>query len=325
MKFIDSKTVDPYFNLAAEEFLLRNPGEEVCMIWQSSNAVIAGKHQNILAEINFRKASDNNIIMARRITGGGAVYHDKGNINFSFIKNGRPGNMINFEDNIAPIIEFLDKYGLEAYKGPKNEIMTGGRKISGNAEHIYKNRLLHHGTLLFDSDLEVLNGIIDRQSGYYTDRSVNSNKSTVANIRDCLTVAISQESFTKDLKDFLLNCFKAEYYELNRPEVNAIRELAVNKYASWEWIFGWSPDYEFTNVFRQKEIEIGIEMKIHRGIIVHLQLVSESLDKEKLDTLSRLFMNRTHSLQTVRSLISVSFLKDLISPYDLEDLIFSFF
>src|SRR4030042_3173441 len=156
MQCIYSRNNDPYYNLATEEYFLRQGEDDIFMLSRSNPSVIVGKHQNTLAEINYKFAIKNNIQVARRLTGGGTVYQDMGNVNFSFIRQGEPGKLVNFGNFIAPIVSFLQAIGIEAYQGIKNEIMAYGRKISGNAEHVYKNRVLHHGTLLFNTNLNSL-------------------------------------------------------------------------------------------------------------------------------------------------------------------------
>lgn len=325
MIFIDCKSDDPYFNLAAEEYFLRNTSEEICMIWRSKNAVISGKHQNILSEVNLRKSIENNIKIARRITGGGTVYHDDGNINFTFIRNGEEGNMINFEKNIKPVIQFLEKYGIHAVRGEKNEILADGRKISGNAEHIYRKRLLHHGTLLFNSNLDRLNAVINRSHGEYTDKAVRSNRSNVINIRQLLVKALSTEQFMDDLKDFLIHDSEAEQHSLNPAETNLIQNLASGKFSSWEWVFGWSPDYLFKNSFYRDGYDISISLETHRGIITRTSLTSTSLDNRLLSDMAYHFIGTQHRPETVRSILSGSPVLKSPDPFPIDDLVYSFF
>ena len=176
MLCIFSENRDPYFNLAAEEYLLRNTGDEIFMLWQSTPAVVVGKHQNALAEINYRYTTGKGIAVARRLSGGGTVYHDNGNINFTFIRQGEPGKLVDFSGFIEPVIRFMKITGVDAEKGSKHEILTQGKKISGNAGHVYKNRVLHHGTLLFNADMEILHESIRHAGGIYTDKAVQSNQ-----------------------------------------------------------------------------------------------------------------------------------------------------
>ncbi len=161
MLCIQSPSRDPYFNLAAEEYLLKQSTDDVFMLWQSSPVVVSGKHQNVYAEMNYRYIREKGILVARRLTGGGTVYHDPGNINFSFIRQGEAGKMVDFTGFIEPVIRFVNSLGVHASQGPKHEIMVNGKKISGNAEHVFKNRVLHHGTLLFDAALDEL-GLVNR-------------------------------------------------------------------------------------------------------------------------------------------------------------------
>lgn len=325
MIFFESKSDNPYFNLAAEEYLLRNSSEEVCMLWRSKNAVIAGKHQNILSEINLRQAIENNVDLARRISGGGTVYHDIGNINFTFIRNGEEGNMINFEKNISPVIRFLDKYGIKAVKGEKNEILAGGKKISGNAEHIYRKRLLHHGTLLFSTDLEKLHNISSRDHGVYTDKAVKSNRSIVINIKDLLKKEASTEGFMDDFKEFLINDLGAEPSSLNTDETNFIQNLATTKFSSWEWIFGWSPDYLFKNSFCREGIDIDISLDTHRGIITRTSLTSTVTGNRLHDHIANQLISLQHRPETIRSvLVNAAVLKSK-DPSVIDDLVYSFF
>ena len=156
MQCLISTNRDIYFNLALEEYLLMHEVDDYFVLWQSEPAVVVGKHQNTLAEINYRFVSEKNIRVARRLSGGGTVYHDQGNLNFTYIANGEPGKLVDFKRFIEPVIHFLGTLGIDAQQGLKNEILVRGKKISGNAEHVYKNRVLHHGTLLFHSDLHLL-------------------------------------------------------------------------------------------------------------------------------------------------------------------------
>ncbi|MBN2814917.1 MAG: lipoate--protein ligase family protein, partial [Bacteroidales bacterium] len=182
MLFLTSEITDPYYNLATEEYLLRQLHDDVFMLWISRPVIVVGKHQNALAEINYRFVSDNHIDVARRLTGGGAVFHDEGNVNFAFIRAGEPGRLVDFNAFIEPVTAFLQTLGVEALRGPKNEILVNGLKISGNAEHVYKNRVLHHGTLLYQSNLDRLRQSLKPSGGRYIDKAVQSNRSSVTNL-----------------------------------------------------------------------------------------------------------------------------------------------
>lgn len=148
---INQPNSDPYFNLAAEEYFLKNFQEDFFMLWRSWPSVVVGKHQNALAEINHEFVRLHQIPVARRLSGGGTVFHDPGNVNFTFIRNVANISEVNFKIFTIPVIEALKKLGVEAYTTGRNDLLIDGKKISGNAEHVHRNRVLHHGTLLFDS------------------------------------------------------------------------------------------------------------------------------------------------------------------------------
>ena len=154
MLILDSPYTDPRYNIAAEEYLLKETGEDYAFFYINEPSIIIGKHQNAYAEVNLDYVRQNHIKVIRRISGGGTVWHDRGNLNFSFILKGEEGKQVNFRGYAQPVVDFLDELGVEASFGPRNEILVGDLKISGNAEHIHRKRVLHHGTLLFDSDLD---------------------------------------------------------------------------------------------------------------------------------------------------------------------------
>ena len=185
MLIIQNSTTDPYFNIAVEEYLLKNFTDDCFILYQNKPSIIIGKHQNTLAEINYQYVKENNIAVVRRLSGGGTVYHDLGNLNFSFIKNsGNDKNLVDFKMYTTPIIEVLKQLGVNAEFGGHNDIQVNGFKISGNAEHIFKKRVLHHGTLLFSSDLSILNNAIKAPENRYSDKAVKSVRAVVANIKD---------------------------------------------------------------------------------------------------------------------------------------------
>jgi lipoate-protein ligase A len=316
---------DPFYNLAAEEYFLRNSGEEFFMLWQSDPVVVVGKHQNTLAEINYRFTRSNQIPVARRLTGGGTVYHDRGNINFSFIRQGVPGKLVDFGSFITPVINFLKTLGIDATHGEKNEILVKGKKISGNAEHVYKNRVLHHGTLLYHANMDMLHESIKPGSGKYTDRAVQSNRSKVMNLVECLNPPISILEFCEKLMHFIRSHFNGHDFVPGMKEQEAIQKLAVDKYRTWEWIFGWSPDYTFHGVYRTGDLRIASDLTVHRGMITECVLQSAGLPEELLEIANAKLTGTLHEENNIRErLVEMGFTK-IFHQKDLDDLVLSFF
>jgi lipoate-protein ligase A len=238
---VESRWEDPALNLAAEEFLLRQRQEDFVMFYINAPSVIVGKHQNVFREVNLAYTAKKGIPVVRRLTGGGTVYHDRGNLNFSFILSGEKGKLVDFAKYIRPVTEFLRSLGVPAETDRRNNILIGGKKISGNAEHIFKTRVLHHGTLLFDTVLEELEKALQPPAGV-SDRAIPSQRSAVTNIRDHLKKDMKPETFREQLTAFCRDYFSpCGDLQLTAAERAAIEKLAQEKYASWEWNVAYSP------------------------------------------------------------------------------------
>ena len=183
MLCVNNIYTDPYFNMAMEEYFLKNFTENIFILWRNEPAVIVGKHQNSLAEINVDYVTEKGIKVVRRLTGGGAVFHDLGNINFTFIEN---GSKPDFQKFTRPILDVLIDLGVDARFEGRNDLTIGGRKFSGNAIAVWKNRTLEHGTLLFSAVMEDLSGALKVNPLKFEDKAVKSTRSRVTNISEHL-------------------------------------------------------------------------------------------------------------------------------------------
>lgn len=285
MLCIHLKNTDPYFCLAAEEYLLKNFTDDIFMLWQSENAVVVGKHQNAAAEINHRFVYEKNIAVCRRISGGGTVFHDPGNVNFTFIKNVKSPAEISFKQFTAPVVDALAKLGIEATTSGRNDLLINGLKISGNAEHVYKNRVLHHGTLLFKSDLERLGQAIKVTPGKYEGKAVQSNRSPVANILQFLQIPMTKEEFMRFLLDVQLENPENKMYVFSENDISATETLATEKFRTWEWNFGYSPKYTFKNEVEIDGKKLSVRLVVEKGVIVEAEVGGEYFDeKERMQT-----------------------------------------
>lgn len=241
---------DPYFNLATEEYLLKQADEDIFMLWSSDSSIVVGKHQNALAEINHRYVRENRIRVARRLSGGGTVFHDPGNFNFTFIRRVDRIEDVNYKIFLQPVKEALEKLGLEIGSSKRDDLILKGMKISGNAQHVYKNRVLHHGTLLFDAELGRLKAALNVDLSRFEDKAVQSNRSVVTNIADHLPRPMSRDAFADHLFESVSQSFADHRVaELGETEHEIISRMADEKYRLWDWIYGYSPKYVYRNRF----------------------------------------------------------------------------
>ena len=255
MKFLILKSRDPYLNLAVEEYLFLNETDDIFMLWQNEPTVVVGKNQNAYAEIKMDKVRERGIKIARRITGGGAVYHDLGNVNYSFISTRTDGADIDFEYFTAPIIEALASMGIEAELSGRNDLLAEGRKFSGNAQYTAKNRTLHHGTLLFNSNLEMLSEMLEVDRSKIESKAIASVRSRVVNLSELLAESATVDGFIETVSDFVIGKYAPEIIEA--PQNEEVERLA-RRNASVEWLFPKSRLVSEYAVLRKKRYDFGI-------------------------------------------------------------------
>ncbi len=239
MLYIQNTCTDVYFNLAAEEYLIKKFSEDIFMLYQNEPSVIIGRFQDINAEVNSNFVKENDILIARRISGGGAVYHDAGNFNLVFIEN-----TINPDFNIYAnrIMSFLENLKIPTKTDERHGITFNGLKISGSAQYIFKNRIMYHASLLYSSDLETLTTALDVQPAETRNvlrRSVKSVKSPVTNLSNHLEDSIETIDFGEIIFRYF-SCSKTSgnnTYRFNKKDINDINQLKINKYANPQWIF----------------------------------------------------------------------------------------
>ncbi len=300
---INNTSTDLYFNLALEEYLLKNYSNDIFMIWQNEPSIVVGKHQNTLAEINHKFIDENNIKVARRLSGGGTVYHDKGNLNFTYIMNGTEGKLVNFVKYTNDILEVLINLGVPAQRNRRNDLTIEGKKISGNAEHIFKNRVIHHGTLLFNSDLSKLEKAIKVEDGKYEDKSVQSVRSQVTNIFPFLTKSIDIDQFKSILINFFLtNYSNAELYELKQEEYLYVNRLKEEKYATWDWIYGYSPKFKVKKVHEFSNGNLLIDLVIKKGLIDEVHMKGELFTNDEMEQLSEILLGLKYEKENLSKL-----------------------
>ena len=273
---INDHHTDPYFNLAAEEHVFKNFKEDCFMLWRNAPSIIVGRHQNTLAEINQDYVKQNNIAVVRRLSGGGAVFHDLGNINFTFIENTQDNQPINFQKYTQPVIAVLRLLDIDACFEGRNDLVIDGRKFSGNAEHVFRGRVLHHGTLLFASELADLSGALNVNPAKFTDKAVKSVRSRVTNISSHLKKPLEPEAFRNMLFRYMIDNYSdCQLYTYTDADIAAINKLRDEKYARWDWNFGQSPRYNMVNSLRTGGGHLEVHLDVQNGVVSHIRIFGD--------------------------------------------------
>ncbi len=271
MQFVNNQNeYDPAVNLALEEYVFRNAqtDEDLLLFYINAPSIIIGRHQNTIEEINQDYVEQHGIHVVRRLSGGGAVYHDLGNLNFSFITESRPENFRNFKKFTEPVVRALAALGVPAELSGRNDLLVEGRKRSGNAQYISKGRMVSHGTLLFSSDLSHVSEALNVQAGKIVSKGIKSVRSRVANISEFLRQPMPIETFREHLlKEIFPGSDMVPEYPLNAEDWAAVHQLADSRYRSWEWTYGHSPDFNVEKRQRFPGGEIDARLDIQQGLI----------------------------------------------------------
>ena len=290
MKLIVNTSNDPTINLALEEYCVRNldvENEMYILFYINQPSIIIGKHQNSIEEINKEYVDSKGIKVVRRISGGGAVYHDHGNLNFSFITKYSPEFFHNFEKFTLPVVETLRQMGVNAELGGRNDITVDGRKISGNAQFTNLKSMFSHGTLLFNSHIEDVVQALNVKADKIESKGIKSVRSRVANITEFLKEEMSIEEFREKIT---MNIFKefttVPTYELSEEEWKEVYRLSDSKYKTWEWNFGRSPEYNIQKVNRFDFGQVDARIFVKEGKIKNIKFFGDFLgygDSEEVE------------------------------------------
>lgn len=233
-------SIDPYYNLALEEYLLINYTEgNIVMLWQNDNTIVIGRHQNALEEINRQYVEEHNIKVVRRNTGGGAVYHDLGNLNYSIITDYAETKENLLKKFSEALIETLKQLKIESYFSGRNDVMIEEKKISGTAQKIYKNRILHHGCILFDSDLDKIAACLHVNPEKFRTKSVKSVRSRVGNILDFMESPMTLQQFWQILERKIVREDEYSVLEISKEMKRDVYQLVESKYATEAWTYEW--------------------------------------------------------------------------------------
>ena len=271
MKYLTLKSTSPHYNMAFDEFCLENLplDEPVFYLWQNRPSVIIGRNQNPYAEVNLAYLQEKGIVLARRVTGGGAVYHDLENLNYTIM--GRSQDLeSDYPGYLTLVVDALRKLGAYCTLSGRNDIMVDGRKCSGYAKRVFKDRLMVHGTLMFDVDLEELSKALSLPRSKFTQAGVQSVRSKVANLRDYLPGIETVGQFQQALQEILSG--GDDEVVLTPEQLSLIEKERVEKFSTWDWLYGKSPEASFRTGGKFSCGTIEATFNVQRGLIGDLRL-----------------------------------------------------
>ena len=282
---IETTSHDPFFNQAFEDYVFRTFREgEVLLLWRNRPAVVVGCYQNICREVHVRALLEQNIPVVRRMSGGGTVYHDLGNLNYSFITDEEAGSL-RLERFTAPVVDALASLGLQAEASGRNDILVEGRKVSGTAQRVYKTRILHHGTLLFDSDPDMVAGALNVDPEKFRSKGRKSVRSRIGNIRSFLKQDMTLQDFWAHLRVSLGKTDVAPE-QLTAEELAQVQRLKEEKYDTWEWTYGRSPRYNYTSKRRWPGGNLEVYAEIHEGKAERIRFYGDFMAAASMDAVT---------------------------------------
>lgn len=323
MLCIYNTNTDPYFNLAAEEHVMMNFTDDVFMLWRNDNAVIVGRFQNSSAEINLDFIKEKGVKVVRRMTGGGAVFHDLGNLNYTFIGPKGSGDFRTFSE---PILQVLNNLGVPARFEGRNDLMINGQKFSGNAQCIANGRILHHGTLLFASEMEDLSAALKANPLKFQDKAVKSIRKRVTNISEHLPQPMTVSEFTDIVMKYVSSHTEnAVPYTFTPEDIRVIEKLRDEKYSTWEWNFGSSPKFDFSKMMRTTGGNVEVNLSIEKGKIVKIKIFGDFFSKADIAEFERLFIGVSYREKEIRDVLKSVTLGEYLCNVTEDELIQIFF
>ncbi|HFH9208888.1 TPA: lipoate--protein ligase [Streptococcus agalactiae] len=291
MKYIVNTSNDPAYNVALEAYAFQKLTDidEIFILWINEPAIIIGRHQNTIQEINKEFIDKNGIHVVRRLSGGGAVYHDLNNLNYTIISNNTQEAAFDFQTFSKPVIDTLAKLGVKAEFTGRNDLEINGQKFAGNAQAYYKGRMMHHGCLLFDVDMSVLGQALKVSKDKIESKGIKSVRARVTNIVDHLSDKITVQEFS----DAILAQMKEEYpemdeYVLSDAELSEIQAMRDNQFATWDWTYGKAPEYTIERGVRYPAGKITTYANVENSTIKSVKIFGDFFGVKPVDAIEKM-------------------------------------
>jgi len=289
MIYLETGSTDPYFNLAFEEYVFErlDPSQSYFILWQNENTIVVGRHQNTYEEINQEYVTEHGIRVVRRLSGGGAVYHDLGNLNYTFIVDKEAAPDLNFAVFVVPVIKTLEKIGVKAEFTGRNDLTIGGKKFCGNAQYVRRGRVLHHGCIMLNSNITVVASALKVREAKFQSKGVKSVRSRVTTINAHAPRPVSMEEFKQLLKEHILQTEGLQEMALTPAQLEEVRQLRDQKYATWEWNYGASPAYDVRVEERFPSGLVTAYMQVEAGRIQAVKIYGDFFSSAELSELEK--------------------------------------
>lgn len=289
MRYLKNTNTNPFYNLALDEYAMKHidVGEDFFFLWQNEPSVIIGNNQTAVEEINQAFIDRNNIHVARRVSGGGAVYHDFGNLNFTFIISVDDPGKVNYKKYVQPVIDALKSMGVNAEASGRNDILIDGLKISGNAQRMANGKLMHHGTLIFDVNIEDMVEALNVAPDKIISKGVKSVRSRVTTIKEHLPKGTTLEAFWEQLHYYLSNEGQDEEIILTDEDIAKIELEAKEKFATWDWVYGKSPEFNLKNSKRFSGGLVEVLADVSDGHIKSIRFLGDYLGLEDVSVVEK--------------------------------------
>lgn len=324
MIYIKNDDNRPQFNLALEQYVFENLDQfdEIFLLWINEPSIIVGKNQNTIAEINFDYIKENNINVVRRLSGGGAVYHDYGNLNYTITSKNKETSAFNFEAFSQPVIEVLAELGIEAEFTGRNDITIDGKKFCGNAQYMKKDKVLHHGAMLFDTDLNVLSKALKVSKDKIESKGIKSVVSRVTNIVDHLDEEITVEDFKELLLKHMFSANEEiEEYKLTEEDHANINKLMEERYSTWDWNFGRSPKF---NIEKSKKFPAGkieTKLQVEDGIIESIKFYGDFFGGGEISNVEDKFVGVKYKEEDIENILKTIDVEYYFSKIPVDEII----
>ena len=324
MIYIVNKSNKPDYNIALEEYCFKKllHHDKIFILWINEPAIIVGKHQNTIEEINTRFVKENGIHVIRRISGGGAVYHDLNNLNYTIISNEDKGTDFDFKTFSQPVIDTLAELGVKAEFTGRNDLVINGKKICGNAQAYIKGRVMHHGCLLFNTDLSVLNKALEAPKDKIESKSTKSVRSVVDNILPNLPNKITVHEFSDQLLEHMKSKFpEMKEYTFSEEELAEIEQSRATKFGTWDWNYGNSPKFGIERQSRFPAGKLQVFADVVNATIKQIKFFGTFFgNNSNLEEVESVLKGVKYTQEDVREALSSIQFNDYFAGFSLDEL-----